>query len=114
MFLNFSGYDPLVLTNFTQLLGDPDFVLPNNRISPTINLFSLVIAPTAPLGSYSFDVNLQDINNNSSSTVTATVQVGSAVPEPSSAVLAATGFACASLLALAKRHGRASEVRGRA
>lgn len=75
MFLNFSGFDPNVLTNITQLLGTPDFTIPNNTFSQDIALFAVTIAPDAQAGTYTLMVSLQDINNFSSKTVTATISM---------------------------------------
>jgi hypothetical protein len=105
MFLNFGGFDPSALIDFTQILGTPDFVLLDHHITPIIDLFSVTVAPTVQAGNYSFDVSLLDINNNSSDTLSAAVQVGgsSAVPEPSSVLLLATGALGIILIALVRR-----------
>jgi len=103
MFLNFGGFDPSALLDFTQILGTPDFALLDHHITPMIDLFTLKVAPAAQVGNYSFGVSLLDINNNSSDTVSATVQVrgSSAVPEPSSMLFLATGLG-AILIALVR------------
>ena len=87
MFLNFSGFNPLVITSVTQLLGSPDFTLPNMSVSAPVDLFSVAIAPQATSGTYSLNVSVEDINNNLSNAVTASVAV--VVPEPSTYVLVA-------------------------
>ena len=94
MFLNFLGYDPDAFV-FIQMLGEPDFSLPNNTFSAFVPLFRLFIAPTAPVGTYSFGVFLQDVNDVTSGTVTASINVValSTVPEPASFLLIATGYA---------------------
>jgi PEP-CTERM motif len=93
-FLNFNGFNPLVITT-TQLIGNPDFVMPNNTISAVVSLFSVTIAPNAPPGTYTFDLFLEDFNNHLSNTVTVSVVVtgATAVPEPATLVLLITGLA---------------------
>lgn len=112
LFFNFNGFDPAVLT-ITQLVGDPDFVLPHNTISPVISLFSVTIAANVSPGTYAFEAFLQDINNTFSNTVTVQVSVdGAAVPEPSTLILLTTGltgFGTASL----KRHKYRREIRNK-
>ncbi len=113
MFLNFIGFDPAALTDTNQLLGTPDFALPNNHTSGIVNLFSVLALPTALPGSYTLGVTLQDINNNSSNAVTATVQIGaSAVPEPSAIVPTASAISLM-LLAQARRRRRIKPARAR-
>ena len=91
-FFNFSGFDPGVLT-ITQLVGDPDFVLPNNTISPVVSLFSVTIGPNASAGTFAFEAFLQDINNIFSNSVAIQVSVNAAsIPEPSTLVLLTTGL----------------------
>src|SRR5262245_4071681 len=46
LFLNFNSFDPSALS-FTQLLGDPDFSLPNGTTSPDVPLFSALVDPSA-------------------------------------------------------------------
>lgn len=106
MFLNFGAYDGSTLLDVSQLLGTPDFVLLNNHISTAQNLFDLGIAPTAGPGTYTIDVSVQDINNNASAVVTASVTVGgvSGVPEPNSLALIATMCALCFGIAATKKH----------
>ncbi|MBZ5728262.1 MAG: PEP-CTERM sorting domain-containing protein [Acidobacteriia bacterium] len=108
MFLNFSGFDPTSLTDFTQLLGTPDFVLLDHHISPIVDLFSVTVGPSTQVGDYSFGVSVLDINNNSSDMLTATVQVGGSatVPEPSSGLLFATVTVGVILFARIKAFGK--------
>jgi hypothetical protein len=81
LFLNFSNIDSNI-TDVTQLLGIPDFDLPNNTFTGDIPLFEGEISPSALDGRYSLDVSLEDINNNLSPTMTVHVTV-STVPEQS-------------------------------
>jgi hypothetical protein len=77
LFLNFSGVDPTALTDVAQLLGTPNFVLPNNTFSPTVDLFTVQVSPTALPATYSLSVTVEDINNNLSNLVTAAISVTS-------------------------------------
>jgi len=104
IFINFSGFEPSVITPL-QLLGTPDFVLPNNTFSPVVGLFTVTLAPGAAAGTYTFDLFLQDINNNLSNTVTVSVVVGaSAVPEPATLLLLMTGLAGAAVTRQKRRN----------
>ena len=81
MFFNFNGFDPGVISS-TQLLGNPDFILPDATASSEKDLFNVAISNTALVGStYSMDVFLQDINGNLSDVVSLNIDVRS-VPEP--------------------------------
>jgi hypothetical protein len=93
MFLNFSDVDPTALTDITQLLGTPDFLLANNNVSTIVDLFSVTVVATGQIGPHTAGITLQDVNNNTSDVVTATVQVeASGVPEPSVLLLSASGI----------------------
>src|SRR4029077_14410769 len=46
LFLNFNSYNPSVLS-FTQVLGNPDFLLPNGSTSPDVPLFAALVHPSA-------------------------------------------------------------------
>jgi len=95
LFLNFGGFDPDILT-ISQLLGSPDFVLPNNTFSPTVELFSVIAGPGA-FGAYVFDVFLQDVNNTFSNTVVVEVSLDASppppIPEPSTLLCCMVGLA---------------------
>jgi len=77
--LNFNGFDPTKLS-FTQVLGVPDFSLPNGSTSPDVELFDALVDPSAtPAGSpYLADVTASDSNGNLSDAVTISIFV----PEP--------------------------------
>src|SRR5438046_2274691 len=49
LFLDFSGFDPDSASP-SQLLGTPDFVLPDHTFSAIVDLFSVLLAPTAVAG----------------------------------------------------------------
>jgi len=85
LFLNFGGFNPTVISQIDQLLGNPDFALPNNTFKADVDLFRITLQANAPSGSYDIGVTLQDINDNLSDSVTAQFQVGASgtdVPEP--------------------------------
>jgi hypothetical protein len=46
LFLNFNSFDPAVLS-FIQVLGVPDFFLPNGSTSPDVTLFDALVDPSA-------------------------------------------------------------------
>jgi len=106
MFLNFGGFDP-TFTTPVQLLGDPDFVLPDRTISASVNLFTITVAPLTPPGTYSIELFLQDIDNNFSNAVTVSVIVGAAaIPEPTTILLFITGLASAGITRHKRRNNR--------
>ena len=94
LFLNFNGFDPVNLPGLTQLLGSPDFSLPDSTTSAVVDLFSVQVSPTATAGPYPIDVSVEDVNNNLSNDVTVSVNVTGSVivPETSSFVLAVAGL----------------------
>ncbi len=79
LFLNFSSFDPTALS-FFQVLGSPDFSLPNGTTSPDVELFDALVDPSAtPAGSpYLADVTASDTNGDVSNAVTISIFV----PEP--------------------------------
>jgi hypothetical protein len=90
LFLNFSGFDPGVIS-LTQLLGSPDFVIPNGAASPSVDLFRLDFGASAIPGiAYFADVFVQDGSNppDISKIVTVSVRTGrTGLPEPGTAAL---------------------------
>jgi hypothetical protein len=89
LFLNFSSFDPTALS-FTQVLGNPDFSLPNGATSPDVELFDALVDPSAtPAGSpYLADVTVSDTNGDVSDAVTISIFV----PEPGSLPLLLAGL----------------------
>lgn len=112
LFFNFNGFDPSVLT-ITQVVGDPEFVLPNNTISPVITLFTVTLGANASPGTYAFEAFLQDINNIFSNAVNVQVSVdAAAIPEPSTLFLLTTGLTGFGT-AFLKRYKYRREIRNR-
>jgi len=84
LFLNFDAYDLSVISQIDQLLGAPDFSLPDNTFRSGVDLFRVTLQPGALAGIYDIGVTLQDINDNTSDRVLVQVEVqASAIPEPS-------------------------------
>ncbi len=85
LFLNFTGFDTTALS-FSQVLGNPDFALPNGATSPDVELFDALLDPSAtPAGSpYLADVTVSDSLGDVSDAVTISI---TAVPEPGSLAL---------------------------
>jgi PEP-CTERM motif len=101
LFLDFSGFDPLVVS-LSQLLGSPDFTIADGTTSGIVDLFSFDLAPTAVPGPpYLADVFVQDGSNPFNMSNIATISVG-LVPEP--ATLGLVGIA---LIAIVYRKGHA-------
>ena len=103
LFLDFSGYDPAILS-FVQLLGSPDFMLLDNGSSGTVDLFSVAFDPAAALNvQYFGDVQVQtgDFAPVLSNLVTVSVE---ALPEPGG--IALMGMALLALLAYRAVAGR--------
>jgi hypothetical protein len=90
LFLNFNSYNPSVLS-FTQVLGNPDFLLPNGATSPDVPLFAALVDPSATsAGSpYLADVTASDAHGF----VSDPVAIGITVPEPGSLSLLLAAFA---------------------
>src|SRR6516162_2964546 len=84
LFLNFNNFDSAVLS-FDQLLGNPDFVLPNGATSADILLFdaNVGLLATAAGSPYLADVQVQDSLGDLSNDVTISISV----PEPASLTL---------------------------
>jgi len=105
LFANFFNFNPVILTP-TQLLGTPNFVIPNGTTSPVVNLFSVALASSATAGSsYSLNVFFQDIDTNESNILTVSVTVAGAtpVPEPATFLLLSSGIVGA-MVARKKRY----------
>lgn len=80
LFLNFGSFDPSALS-FVQVLGVPDFSLPDGAASPDVELFDALVDPSAtPGGSpYPADVTVSDTAGDVSDAVTISISV---LPEP--------------------------------
>jgi hypothetical protein len=107
LFFNFSDYDAVSITDITQLLGNPDFTLPNNTFSAIVDLFSVTLANTAPMGTFTIDVSLEDVNNDLSATQTVSIINGNATtaatPEPGTLILCFSGALATLFLAHVSR-----------
>jgi hypothetical protein len=99
LFFNFSNYDPGSISDISQLLGEPDFTLPNNTFSPAVDLFSVTLASGPSSGTHTIDVSLEGINNDLSSIQTVEIVTNSTVvPEPSTLILGLVGAIATFLL----------------
>ncbi len=95
---DFSGFESGVVTP-SQLLGNPDFSIPKATGSAITDLFSVLVNASAiPGQTYVMDAVLQDPAANLSDTLTVSIHI---VPEPSAALVAASG---ALLVLLAYRY----------
>ena len=90
LFFDFANFDPSV-ASLSQVLGVPDFLIPDGTTSSEVPLFDLIIDGNAGPGKYVADAVLQDANGNQSDSVQVSVTVGSAVPEPPVALLLLAG-----------------------
>jgi hypothetical protein len=89
LFLDFSGFDPLVVT-ITPLLGDVDFPVPTGATTPVVDLFRATLGLNAiPATTYFADVVLQDASGNFSGVETVSL---TQAPEPASVFLALAGI----------------------
>jgi len=91
LFFDFFGYDPNLTIN--QLLGTPDFLIPNGFQTGVVNLFSVTLGSGVADGALPIDFVLQDANGNLSSTVQVMIEnapVGT--PEPTSELLLTIGL----------------------
>jgi len=92
LFVNIFNYDPTVFSPPPdQLLGVPDFTLPNGDTSPDVKLFDVNVDSSAtPAGSpYLADVTIGDSFGDLSNDVTISITV----PEPGSILLLLTALA---------------------
>jgi hypothetical protein len=80
LFLNFNGFDATALS-FNQVLGVPDFSLPNGSTSPDVELFDALVDPLATVAGspYLADVTVSDSLGDVSDPVTIRIDV---VPAP--------------------------------
>ena len=100
LFLDFNGYDPLIVS-LAQLLGGSPFVLADGATSGLLNLFDFSVDASAVAGTtYFADVGISDAFGDVSDD---TVRVSVQVPEPSSLPLVALALAGA-LAPLHRRH----------
>ena len=83
-FFNFFGFNRAVTP--TQLLGTPDFALPNGSTSAAVDLFSVTVGAAPNGAKFTIEVSLEDVNSDlsSSQTVSVTVSGTAVVPEPAS------------------------------
>ena len=78
LFLLFAGFD-FAVVSLSQVLGDPDFLIPAGTTSPVVHLFDMTVGANALFDTrYTADVVLQDVFGNFSDVVTVSVRV---VPE---------------------------------
>lgn len=90
-FFNFFNFNPVLTPN--QLLGIPDFAIPNNTTSAVVDLFSVMAGSVSRGTPLSIDVTLEDINSDLSSTQTVFLKTsGGTVPEPAAPILVVTGL----------------------
>lgn len=85
LFMDFSGYDPGVLDP-TDLVNLSNIILNPGDTSPSINLFSFGIDPTAPPGLYDGQVSIQDVIDLGDASGIYNVQVR-VIPEPATVFL---------------------------
>ena len=111
MFLNFNGFDSGVVS-LTQLLGSPDFSLPDGITSAPVDLFTFTLGPGAVANQMYFaDVTLEDSRNDISNTVTVSETVR--VPEPGTMLLLGTGLVACALGYSARRRRLTRLEKGR-
>jgi hypothetical protein len=99
IFFQFSAFNPSVVTPI-QLIGTPDFSLPNFTYSPTVDLFSIALSPTATIGTtYSTDAFITDINGDTGNDIVVTVKAASptSADEPDCVPLLVTALGVALL-----------------
>jgi len=94
--------------SLTQLLGTPDFTIPNGSTSPAVDLFDFALGPNAPPGSYPVDAVLQDSFGNTSDVVTVTEVVVSEPSYPSVFIIGA--LLCLVLRSLHRSSQRAKKA----
>jgi hypothetical protein len=88
IFVNFSGYDPFLVT-VEQLLGDPDIPLPDGSTTSGLALFRISLDASAlPDTTYFVDVQLEDVSSNLSDILTVSLRnSAAAAPEPNALTL---------------------------
>jgi hypothetical protein len=92
LFLNFDNFNPDILTP-TQLLGTPDFSIPNGTTSAKLDLFSVLVSALPKGGTASIDTVLEDVNGDLSDPTTATITPAQTTAAPECGTLLLTGAA---------------------
>jgi len=103
-FFNFFGYDPAAVTP-SQVLGLNDFGIPKGTTSATVDLFDVLFGSVPDGASFPIQVQLEDVNNNTSGIQTVTVSTSPSSPVPEPATLFLTGIGLSGML-FSRRHAR--------
>jgi hypothetical protein len=102
-FFDFFGYDPNLTVN--QLLGSPDFPIPNGATTSVVDLFSVNVGSGAATGNLPVQFQLEDVFGDVSQIGSVTVSNSplAATPEPSTMCLVGGALMILFLLGL-RRH----------